>query len=69
MPDELAREIAAAIRSEVGFLPGEVILVTPGTLPRTEGGKLRHSELARALASGTLPPECVLFGRLSGWTL
>lgn len=66
-PGGLALEVAAAIRSEVGFLPGEVIVVRSGTLPRTESGKLRHAELARAFASGALPPERVLYGRLSGW--
>ncbi|MEO7973217.1 MAG: AMP-binding protein, partial [Thermoanaerobaculia bacterium] len=66
---ELAYEMAAAVRGELGILPGEVILVRPGTLPRTDSGKLRHSELARRLATSTLERDCVLAGRLEGWSL
>ena len=68
-PQELAREVASAVRGEIGILPGEVILVRPGTLPRTDSGKLRHAELARALAAAELNPGSVLVGRLEGWTL
>ena len=68
-PQELAREVASAVRGEIGILPGEVILVRPGTLPRTDSGKLRHAELARALAAAELNPGSVLAGRFEGWTL
>lgn len=67
-PDDLARDVAAAIRRAMGLLPGEVLVVEPGTLPRTDNGKLRHAELRQALASATLPPDRVLAGRLDGWS-
>jgi acyl-coenzyme A synthetase/AMP-(fatty) acid ligase len=66
-PAGLAREIAETVRREVGILPGEVLLVLPGTLPRTESGKLRHSELAQRLAEGSLDRGRVLAGRPDGW--
>lgn len=65
--DEIAWQVAGAVRREVGIAPGEVLVVTPGTLPRTESGKLRHAELRRALAAAELPPERVLSGRADGW--
>ena len=66
-PGDLARDVASAVRREIGLLPGEVLVVEPGTLPRTESGKLRHAELRRALAAEELAPERVLAGRLDGW--
>lgn len=68
-PQERAREVASAVRREIGILPGEVILLRPGTLPRTESGKLRHAELGRMLAAASLDPGSVLAGRLDGWVL
>ncbi|MEO8197568.1 MAG: AMP-binding protein [Thermoanaerobaculia bacterium] len=66
--DDLAWQVAGAVRREVGIAPGEVLVVTPGTLPRTESGKLRHAELRRALAAAELAPERVLSGRAEGWS-
>lgn len=66
-PDDLAREVAVAVRRAIGLLPGEVLVVEPRTLPRTGNGKLRHAELRRVLASETLPADCVLAGRWNGW--
>lgn len=66
-PEDLARAVAVAIRREIGLLPGEVLVVTPGTLPRTGNGKLRHAELRRALATAALAPDRLLAGRLDGW--
>ena len=66
-PDDIAREVASAVRRGIGLLPGEVLVVEPGTLPRTENGKLRHAELRRALATETLAPGRVLAGRSDGW--
>ncbi len=68
-PQDRARELATAVRREIGILPGEVILLRPGTLPRTESGKLRHAELARRLAAAALDPGSVLAGRRDGWVL
>lgn len=68
-PQERARELALSVRGEIGILPGEVILLRPGTLPRTDSGKLRHAELARLLAAAALDPGSVLAGRRDGWVL
>jgi acyl-CoA synthetase (AMP-forming)/AMP-acid ligase II len=68
-PQERAREVAWTVRKEIGILPGEVILLLPGTLPRTDSGKLRHAELSRRLAEASLDPGSVLAGRLDGWVL
>ena len=47
--------IAAAVSREVeaalGFAPGQVRIVPPRTIPRTENGKLRHQRLAELLAT------------------
>ncbi len=68
-PAGLARAVAEEIRRALGLLPGEVLVVTPGTLPRTENGKLRHLELRRRLAAGELEGGALLFGRADGWTV
>ncbi len=66
--DAIAWGVANAVRREVGLPLGEVLVVLPGTLPRTDSGKLRHAELRRALAAGELAPERVLAGRADGWS-
>jgi fatty-acyl-CoA synthase len=66
-PAATARGAAQAIRHDIGLLPAEVVVVVPGTLPRTESGKLRHLELRRLLASGGIPAASVLHGRIDGW--
>ncbi len=68
-PEDLARDAARTIRSAVGLLPGEVIVVTPGTLPRTDSSKLRHSELRRRLAAAEILPCSLLAGRVDGWVV
>ena len=45
---EVAAAVAAAIRDALGFAP-EVRVVPPRGIPRTENGKVRHSELRRRL--------------------
>lgn len=67
-PDEIAWQVTRAVRAALGIPLGEVLVVAPGTLPRTDGGKLRHAELRRALAAGELAPARVLVGRLDGWS-
>jgi acyl-CoA synthetase (AMP-forming)/AMP-acid ligase II len=66
-PAELARAVAESVRRELGILPGEVLIVAPGTLPRTDNGKLRHGELRRLLAAGELESRRILCGRAGGW--
>ena len=64
---ELAAAVAAAVRRDVGLLPHDVLVLEPGTLPRTESGKLRHLELRRRLADGELDAASVRHGRAVGW--
>ncbi|MDQ1346995.1 MAG: hypothetical protein QG573_364 [Acidobacteriota bacterium] len=66
-PEDLAHAAALAVRRAVGLLPGEVIVVTPGTLPRTDSTKLRHAELRRRLAAAEISPGSLLAGRVDGW--
>lgn len=49
----LERAIAEAVTARLGFAPARVLLVPPRTIPRTANGKLRHAELAAAVAAGT----------------
>ncbi|HEX2251670.1 MAG TPA: AMP-binding protein [Thermoanaerobaculia bacterium] len=63
----LAAECARAARGATGLAVDEVVVLAPGTLPRTSSGKLRRREtLARHLAGTLLPPEPVNALRLAG---
>lgn len=42
-PPDLARQIATRVRGSVGVTPDDVVLVRPGTLPKTSSGKLRRA--------------------------
>ena len=49
-----------AVRAATGVDPDLVVLLAPGTLPRTSSGKLRRSEALRQHHAGALlPPESV----------
>lgn len=49
-PEEgLATAIQAAVRAEVGVVPGRILFVTPRTIPLTANGKLRHAVLRQQL--------------------
>lgn len=67
-PEALARDVALAVRRALGLLPGEVLIVEPGALPRTDNGKLRHAELRRQLAAGELEAGRIRCGRAGGWS-
>lgn len=71
-----AEACRAAIRAATGVDPDLVVLLEPGTLPRTSSGKLRRGEALRQyLAGALLPPEQVtpllLAGAMarSAWSL
>jgi len=53
-------EVRAAARRAVlertGVAPHDVVLLSPGTLPRTSSGKLRRQEALRRWLAGTLAP-------------
>lgn len=53
-PADLAARIAAAIVESTSIAPHAVVLLAPGTLPRTSSGKLRRGEALRQYRTGTL---------------
>jgi len=50
----LAEDCRKAVLSATGVNPDLVVVVEPGTLPRTSSGKLRRSEALRRWSAGTL---------------
>ena len=55
--DEACR---GAVREATGVAVDEVVLVPPGTLPRTSSGKLRRAETLRRHLAGTLAPPAAV---------
>jgi acyl-coenzyme A synthetase/AMP-(fatty) acid ligase len=51
---ELAEQIASAVVARTNVRPHRVLLVEPGTLPRTSSGKLRRQEALRRFLAGAL---------------
>ncbi len=50
----------AAVRGATGVTPDLVVLLDPGTLPRTSSGKIRRAETLRRFHDGSLtPPRAV----------
>ncbi len=77
----LAEDVRKAVLSRTGLDPDLVLLLEPGTLPRTSSGKLRRRESVRRFKAGELdPPRQVTpwlvagamarsaWGYLSRWT-
>jgi len=63
----LPRACRDAVLGAVGIPVGELVLLAPGTLPRTSSGKLRRGEALRLHLAGELaPPEKVTPLRLAG---
>jgi fatty-acyl-CoA synthase len=56
MRENLAEDCRKAIRSRAGLDPDLVVLLKPGTLPRTSSGKLRRRAALAAWKAGTLCP-------------
>jgi acyl-CoA synthetase (AMP-forming)/AMP-acid ligase II len=50
----LVRRIVDAVRGIRGFRPSRVLLVRPGTIPKTTSGKIQHARLADLVAVGRL---------------
>ena len=64
---ELPAACRAAVLAATGLALDEVVVLAPGTLPRTSSGKLRRAETLRLhLASGLAPPDPVTPLRLAG---
>jgi acyl-CoA synthetase (AMP-forming)/AMP-acid ligase II len=53
-PADLAQQIASAIAARSGIRPHTVVVLAPGTLPRTSSGKLRRGEALRRFLAGEL---------------
>lgn len=63
----LADRCSGEILAATGLDPALVVLLAPGTLPRTSSGKIRRAEaLKRWLAGELLPPDEVNAWRLAG---
>jgi len=52
----LRRQAAEAVLAATGLRADEVLVLDPGTLPRTSSGKLRRSETLRRHLAGALAP-------------
>jgi len=50
----LAGEIVRRLHEERGHRPARVLLVQPGTIPKTSSGKIQHSRLAEMIQAGEL---------------
>jgi len=63
---DLADRVRAHVTEASGLVPGLVVVLEPGTLPRTSSGKLRRGEALRRYQAGTLaPPDRVTVWRLA----
>ncbi|CUU55254.1 fatty-acyl-CoA synthase [Parafrankia irregularis] len=54
---QLRSDVAAQIRAAVGVSPNEVLILPPGSLPKTPSGKLQRAEARRLLGVGGSPAE------------
>jgi fatty-acyl-CoA synthase len=52
--DELTRTIVGAVTEAVGIPPKDIVLVEPGTVPKTSSGKLQRSACRLQFQSGEL---------------
>jgi acyl-coenzyme A synthetase/AMP-(fatty) acid ligase len=50
----LTGEIVRRIHHERGHRPARVLLVQPGTIPKTSSGKIQHSRLIEMIQAGEL---------------
>src|SRR5262249_53307839 len=65
-PEALAEAVRARVSGARGLAPGLVVVLEPGTLPRTSSGKIRRGEALRRYRAGELaPPERVSVWRLA----
>jgi acyl-CoA synthetase (AMP-forming)/AMP-acid ligase II len=56
---EVVREIVRRVHHGRGYRPARVLLVHPGTIPKTSSGKLQRSRLGQMLAEGELGDRVV----------
>jgi acyl-CoA synthetase (AMP-forming)/AMP-acid ligase II len=55
-PDPLRALVAARVREAVGLPTKEVVLVAPGTLPKTSSGKLQRTLCKQQYLQAALQP-------------
>jgi acyl-CoA synthetase (AMP-forming)/AMP-acid ligase II len=60
----LEREIRGCVGDAFGVVPDAVVIVAPGTLPKTSSGKLRRAEARAKYAGGGLAPPRAAAGSL-----
>jgi acyl-CoA synthetase (AMP-forming)/AMP-acid ligase II len=53
---DISADINERLLATTGIRPQRVVLLTPGTLPRTSSGKLRRAEALTRYRAGTLSP-------------
>ena len=53
-PDELVEAITSEVIEEIGVPPREVVLVAPGTIPKTSSGKLQRAACKAEFLNGEL---------------
>jgi len=61
---QIAHEIRAHLAESIGIAPDEVVVVPPGTLPKTSSGKLKRAETRNLYRQGMLVSKP---GKLAGW--
>lgn len=53
---QLADDVRRTVAERTGLIPGRVVVLAPGTLPRTSSGKIRRAETRRCFLAGELVP-------------
>ncbi len=53
-PETIEAEVVRAVRRDVGLTVSEVVLIEPGSLPKTTSGKLQRSQTREQYLDGTL---------------
>ena len=56
---ETIREIVQRVHHGSGHRPARVLLVRPGTIPKTSSGKIQRSRLVQMIAGGELGDRLV----------
>ncbi len=51
---EIGVALVESIHAQLGFRPGRLLLVSPGTIPRTPNGKLQHMRLREMYLAGEI---------------
>src|SRR5438093_6932416 len=55
----LIKQIVSRVLATCGHRPARVLLVRPGTIPKTSSGKIQHSRLGHLLGAGALQDQIV----------